>query len=144
MLFTVSMTLGMLLSMYVILGPQIHAIDELHTKYGNAFQVAHNMNTIEQKVSFLVDATIMRAQGEAVSIMPIVQIVGGLLACWIAFVLLSARKKSFISINAHSIRCLEKYGKRYEFIRNGLLLTLVLGIVSALMGAKLYDLIKGV
>jgi hypothetical protein len=67
--------------------------------------------------------------------------IAGLVAFVCVFVLLSARKKSFISINEYSARYLKKYGKRYEFIRYGLVVALLVGIVAEIVGNKIYNMI---
>ena len=120
----------------------VATVGTINTKYGDFSKLANSLNTADQKLSFLVDSTILRMQTEPISAYSFVRtgIVCLAIVCVIA--LLSIRERSFISLNDVSHRRQKTGHTKYEFVKYGLLVAGVVGIVSGVFAIRIYDLIK--
>jgi hypothetical protein len=137
------MMLTMILSLIVMIwssiGYEKTVMEKLHTNYGVNLERISTTLTMQKKIDFLVDNTILRANVNYITIMPFIKTIIILFGLSIFLELITVKKRSFINLNEFTSCYLKKYKNNYEFIRYALVLAVVIEILCGIFAHTIYD-----
>jgi hypothetical protein len=139
-LFPIGMFVGTLVLLWSFASSL--SIDGLVKQYGPLIEVATKLQETNQKMNFLVDATVARLLMDVPIFAPVAKMALYYILAIGLFYLLLLRKSSFIGINETSRRYLNNYKKRYEIIRYSICTALLVGTAGGVFANRIYDAIK--